>query len=164
VSDNEKIIPFPVNRISDITKTGPTDKSQVNVKDIEVLKRIQDDQTKQFCEGAIDDMSMNLLRGFVELAIKTDNINFTRDLALLIDMLRGLIYRDFGLPHPSQELVNKMVSLKTHKNGQQSARINYSTVLDINKQSSPLSKDVKSELKDIQDGAHTIFDGDDIND
>jgi len=57
-----------------------------------------------------------------------------------------------------------MVSLKTHKNGQQSARINYSTVLDINKQSSPLSKDVKSELKDIQDGAHTIFDGDDIND
>jgi len=47
VSDNEKIVPFPVNRISDITKTGPTDKSQVNVKDIEVLKRIQDDQTQR---------------------------------------------------------------------------------------------------------------------
>ena len=109
-------------------------------------------------------MSMNILRGFVDLAVKTDNINFTRDLALLIDMLRGLIYRDFGLPHPAQELVNKMVSIQTHKNGQQSAKINYSTVLDIKKQSTPLSKDVKQELKDIQDGALSIFDGDDIND
>ena len=161
---SDKIIPFPTNAIHNIEKTGPTDKKTLPVDEQKTLKRIQDDNTKKFCEGAIDDISMNMLRQFVELAVKTDNINFTRDLALLIDMLRGLIYRDFGLKHPSQELVNKMVSLKTHKNGQQSARINYSTVLDINKQSSPLSKDVKSELKDIQDGAHTIFDGDDIND
>ena len=164
MSDNNKIVPFPLERISDITKTGPTDKTRLNQKDTETLKRIQDEQTKQFCESAIDDISMNMLRGFVELAIKTDNINFTRDLALIIDVLRGLIYRDFGLPHPAQELVDKMVTLKTSKSGQQSAKINYTTVLDINKQSSPLSKELKSELKDIQEGAHSLFDGDNIDD
>jgi len=164
VSDNDKIIPFPLDRIEKPETAGPADKRGVKVEDAEALQRIRDDQTKKFCEGAIDDISMNLLRAFVDLAVKTDNLNFTRDLALLIDMLRGTIYRDFGLSHPAQDLVNKMVSIKAYKNGQQSAKIDYSKVLDIKKKSSPLSKEVKSELKDIQDGAMTIFDGDELND
>jgi len=163
VSEDEKIILFPVDKIKDISKTGPVDKLKSTIEDTEALKRIQDDNTKRFCEGADDDMSMNMLRGFVDLAIITDNINFTRDLALLIDMLRGLIYRDFGLKHPAQELVNKMVAIQTHKNGQQSAKINYNTVLNLDLKSKPFSKDIKNELKDIQDGAHTIFNGDDLN-
>jgi hypothetical protein len=163
-SDKDKIILFPTNRIVDLSKTGPAEKSNNNVRDTETLKRIQEDQTKQFCDGVVDDMSMNLLRGFVEIAIKTNNINFTKDLALLIDVLRGLIYRDFGLTHPMHQLVEKMVDIRTLKNGQQSAKINYSTVINTKKQSVPLSKDVKNELKDIQDGAHTLFNGDNLND
>ena len=160
---SDKIIPFPTNAIHNIEKTGPTDKKTLPVDEQKTLKRIQDDNTKKFCEGAIDDISMNILRQFVELAVKTDNINFTRDLALLIDMLRGLVYRDFGLKHPSQELVNKMVAITTHKNGQQSAKIDYSKVLNIKSKSMPLSKDMKEELKDIQDGAGGLFDGDNID-
>jgi len=164
VTDDNKIILFPSDKIKDLGKTGPADKNNLNERDAQSLKRIQEDQTKKFCDSATDDMSMNLLRGFVDLAVKTDNINFTKDLALVIELLRGLIYRDFGLTHPAQELVNKMVTIQTHKNGQQSARINYSDVLDIKKKSLPLSKDLKQELKDIQDGAHTFFNGDDLKD
>ena len=39
------------------------------------------------------------------LAIKTDGYNFTKDLAMLVDMIRGLIYRDFDMKHPTQELI-----------------------------------------------------------
>jgi hypothetical protein len=160
---SDKIIPFPSDRISDISKTGATDKKKLNVKDQNTLKRIQDDNTKKFCEGAVDDISMNMLRNFVDLAVKTDNINFTKDLALLIDILRGLIYRDFGLKHPSNQLVDKLVHVTTHKNNQQSAKIDYSKVLNIKTKSVPFNNEVKNELKDIQDGA-TIFDGDNIDD
>lgn len=162
MSEDEKIILFPVDRIKDISKTGPADKSKPTIKDTEALKRIQDDQTKKFCEGVVDDIGMSILRHFVELAVKTDNINFTRDLALVIEMIRGLIYRDFGLKHPAQDLVNKMVSIKVSKTGQQSAKINYSTVLNLKQLSNPLSKDVKQELKDLQDGAG-VFTGEDLN-
>ena len=159
---SDKIIPFPTGAIHNIEKTGPTDKKTLPVDEQKTLKRIQDENTKKFCEGAIDDISMNLLRSFVELAVKTQDINFTKDLALIIDMLRGLIYRDFGLKHPSQQLVDTMVSITTHKNGQQSAKIDYSKVLNIKSKSNPLSKDVREELKDIQDGSADFFtpDGD----
>ena len=80
------------------------------------------------------------------MAIKTEKSSFTKDLAMLVDVMRGLIYRDFGMKHPSQVLSEKMVELRTLKNGTQSARINY----DIFKRGKtvPLNPDVKEELKD----------------
>ena len=65
---------------------------------------------------------------------------------MLVDTLRGLIYRDFGMKHPSQVLSEKMVELRTMRDGTQSARINY----DIFKRGKtvPLNPDVKQELKD----------------
>ena len=68
-----------------------------------VNRQIQQQQTKQFVETGVDDISMNLLKSFVDLAMKTNN-HFTKDLALLVDVMRGLIYRDFGVSHPGQKL------------------------------------------------------------
>ena len=52
--------------------------------------------------------------------------SFTKDLAMLVDVMRGLIYRDFNMKHPSQVLSEKMVELRTLKDGSQSGfRINY---------------------------------------
>ena len=80
------------------------------------------------------------------MAIKSEKNTFTKDLAMLVDVMRGLIYRDFGMKHPSQILSEKMVELKVLKDGTKSARIDY----DIFKKgkSVPLNPDVKDELKD----------------
>ena len=65
---------------------------------------------------------------------------------MLVDIMRGLIYRDFNMKHPSQILSEKMVELKINKDGGQSARINYDI---FNKgKTVPLNPDVKDELKD----------------
>ena len=60
--------------------------------------------------------------------------------------MRGLIYRDFNMKHPSQVLSEKMVELRTLKDGSKSARIDY----DIFKKGKtvPLNPEVKEELKD----------------
>ena len=116
-----------------------------------VSKEIQKQQTKKFVETAVDDISMNLLKSFVDLAMKTNNPNFTKDLALLVDVMRGMIYRDFELPHPAQLLADKMVKLKTNQAGTVSAKLDYADVLGKPAMTKPISGDVKNELKDLND-------------
>ena len=149
MSDDKKdkgatILPFPKNRIVESSTAGPA-----NAK---VSKRLEEQQTRQFVETSVDDMSLNLLRQFYDMAVKTDKHSFTKDLALLVDIMRGLLYRDFGIKHPAQSLSDKMVILKVNKDGSQSAKIDYTGIINgSGKTGKPLSKDFKQELKDLNE-------------
>ena len=115
-------------------------------KNQKFLDEMHKQQTKEFVETSVDDISLGLLKQFYNMAIKTEKNTFTKDLAMLVDVMRGLIYRDFGMKHPSQILSEKMVELKVLKDGTKSARIDY----DIFKKGKtvPLNPSVKEELKD----------------
>ena len=137
--DGADIIPFPANRIVEKSTAGPR-------QDKAFLDRIHRQQTKEFVETSVDELSLNLLKQFYNMAIKTEKPSFTKDLAMLVDVMRGLIYRDFNMKHPSQVLSEKMVELRTLRDGTQSARINYDI---FNKgKTVPLNPDIKEELKD----------------
>ena len=125
---DDKIIPFPKNRIVN-QRSRELDEQRRKMGD-KVAKEIEKQQTKQFVETSVDDMSMNLLRQFYDMSVKTDKHSFTKDLALLVDMMRGLMYRDFGVKHPAQSLSDKMVTLKVNRDGTQSAKIDYTGVTD----------------------------------
>ena len=153
----DNVILFPTNKIVEKSTTGP-------VKDDKFTKKLQEEQTRQFVETSVDDMSINLLRQFYNMAIKTNKTTFTKDLAMVVDMMRGLVYRDFDIKHPAQALSDKLVELRTLKDGSQSAKIDYSSLMDKkHKQHKPFSPDIKDELRDINDQAG-MFDGDDLND
>ena len=146
---DDKIIQFPTNRIvNERTKELNPQRKKMGEK---VAKQIQQQQTKQFVETAVYDISMNLLKSFVDLAMKTNNPNFTKDLALLVDVMRGMIYRDFGVSHPAQKLADKMVKLKTNQAGTVSAKLDYAQVLEKPVATKPISGEVKKELKDLND-------------
>ena len=147
--DKDKIILFPQNRI--VNKRTKELSEQRRKMGEKVAKEIQKQQTKKFVETAVDDISMNLLKSFVDLAMKTNDPNFTKDLALLVDVMRGMIYRDFKMPHPAQKLADKMVKLKTNQAGTVSAKLNYAEVLDKPAMTKPISKDMNKELKDVND-------------
>lgn len=145
MTDNDNVISFPSDRI--------VEKRDIS-QDPKVVEKMRLQNTKNFVETAVDDISMNLLRNFVDLAMKTNQPSFTKDLALLVDVMRGMIYRDFGLSHPAQKLSDKMIDLKTHRNGTLSAKIDYSKVLDIPlKTPKPISTNIKDELQDLNDTA-----------
>jgi hypothetical protein len=145
MTDKDNVISFPSDRI--------VEKRDV-LQDPKVVEKMRLQNTKNFVETAVDDISMNLLRNFVDLAMKTNQPSFTKDLALLVDVMRGMIYRDFGLDHPAQKLSDKMVDLKTNRNGTLSAKIDYSKVLDIPlKTPRPISVNIKDELQDLNDTA-----------
>ena len=139
--DYKNVIPFPTNRIVEKSTAGPKKEDQ------KFLDEMHKQQTKEFVETSVDNMSLNLLKEFYNMGIKTDRGEFTKDLAMLVDTMRGLIYRDFNMKHPSQVLSEKMVELKVNRDGGQSARINYD-IFHKGKTTRPFSKDLKEELKD----------------
>ena len=150
MADDGKIIPFPTDKIVN-PRTRELDEQRRKMGE-KVAKQIQEQQTKKIVETAVDDISMHLLKNFVDLAMKTNQPNFTKDLALLVDVMRGMIYRDFKIKHPAQKLADKMVELKTNKAGTVSEKINYSNVLDESvRNNRPISGDVNKELKDLNE-------------
>ena len=147
---DDNIILFPTNRIAN----KETVKHPVDPKEHE---KLVEEQTKEFVEGNVDDIAYQLLDKFVAMGIRTNQLAFTADLALVIDTIRGLVYRDFNKKHPAQQLTDKMVTLST-KSGNKSARLDYSKVLDVShRPHKPLSQDIEDEVRDLSDMADIHF-------
>ena len=149
MSDNNVIL-FPTNRIKDKEKVKhPVDPKEHN--------RLVEEQTREFVEGNVDDIAYKLLDKFVTMGIRTNQLTFTADLALVIDTIRGLVYRDFNKKHPAQQLTDKMVTLNTSGKNK-SARLDYSKLLDVkHRPHKPFSKDIEDEVRDLADMADIQF-------
>lgn len=140
---DDKIILFPTERIVNKETARPNPKAG---------EKVRVDRTKEFVEGNVDEIAMNMLRQFVEMAMKTDKPEFTKDLGLVVDILRGMIYRDFDVQHPAQKLADKIVDLKMTRFGPQ-VLIDYNRVLETqHKPHKPLSNEIKDEIKRRNDG------------
>lgn len=143
MDDTNKIILFPTERIVNKETARPDPKAG---------EKVRVDRTKEFVEGNVDEIAMNMLRQFVEMAMKTDKPEFTKDLGLVVDILRGMIYRDFDVQHPAQKLTDKIVDLKMTRFGPQ-VWIDYNRVLETqHKPHKPLSNEIKDEIKRRNDG------------
>ena len=57
---------------------------------------MRDYQTAKFVETSTDKLGLDLIREFVGMQLDTNEDNFTKDLALVMDAIRGLLYRQFG--------------------------------------------------------------------
>jgi hypothetical protein len=132
VDEKDNIIQFPSNKI--VRNLGGTTEPSLDFvkKQTEANDKIKHAQTKAFVESSVDNIVMNLINSFLDIAIKTDKITFTKDLAMVVDSLRGLIYRDFGMKHTSHSL----------------------------KPTRPFNKEIKEELDDLTNGAGTFFESD----
>ena len=141
---------FPTNRI----KNKETVKHPVDEKE---HQRLVEEQTKEFVEGNVDDIAYQLLDKFVAMGIRTNQMTFTADLALVIDTIRGLVYRDFNKAHPAQQLTDAMVTLNTSGKNK-TARLDYNKILKTNhKPHKPLSRDIEDEVRDLSDMADVHF-------
>ena len=148
---DDKIVLFPTNKIVNREKTGKTVSPEEH-------QRIVDQQTKEFVESTVDDIAYTLLDKFINAGIKTKEDTFMADLALAIDTIRGLVYRDFKKYHPAQALADKMVQITVQRNGQKNAKLDYSQVIGVDhKPHRPLSEDVRKEVKDLADMENIEF-------
>ena len=145
--NDDNVILFPTDKIKRKVPVGEKQQSKFS-------EEIKKQQTKDFVESLTDDIGFDLLKKFVDAGIKTNAQTFTKDLAIVIDTIRGLVYRDFELPHPAQLLGEKMVDLKVNKDGNfRTAKITYDMFLDKPTKPRPaISKDIKKELDFLREG------------
>ena len=133
-------------------------------QDSPFTKRLKEQQTREFIEGSVDEIGFELLRKFSDMGLRTNKETFTKDLALVIDCIRGLIYRDFNMAHAAQLMANKMVSIKFNRGGKASAaRIDYSDFMKKPKRPDVFNKEFKEELNDLQDGSDMFESDIDLN-
>ena len=150
-----KIIIFPENRIK---------KKITHPQESPFTKRLKEQQTREFVEGSVDEIGFELLRKFSDMGLRTNKETFTKDLALVIDCIRGLIYRDFDMAHAAQLMANKMVAIKFNRGGKASAaRIDYSDFMKKSKRPNVFNKEFKEELNDLQDGSDMFESDMDLN-
>ena len=114
-----ELIQFPTNRI--VRRAPPTPKpTERQEKDMQIAK---------FVEELTEQLSMTILS---ILSICQENVvhmkgdNFLRDLAVVVESLKGLLYRDFGKDHPMHKVTDTLTNIITLKTGQRITDINYS--------------------------------------
>ena len=89
-------------------------------------KREQEVQIAQFVEDLTEQLSMQILATCQENVVHMKGEPFLRDLAIVIEGVKSLLYRDFGKAHPMQRLTDTMIQIITMKTGQKVTDINYS--------------------------------------
>ena len=89
-------------------------------------KQEKDVQIAQFVEDLTEQLSMQILATCQENVVHMKGEPFLRDLAIVIEGVKSLLYRDFGKVHPMQKLTDTMIQIITMKTGQRITDINYS--------------------------------------
>ena len=90
---------------------GPwTAKSGREVKglDSDFIARQQD---VMFAEELCQSLMVQMIHTMNENGIKVSESNFIRDVAMIIELVKGSIYRDRGLQHPAQKFMEEFVSI-----------------------------------------------------
>ena len=112
-----ELIQFPKNRIVRRPPTVSPTITEQQEKDIQVA---------QFVEDLTEQLSMQILATCQENVVHMKGEPFLRDLAIVIEGVKSLLYRDFGKKHPMQKLTDTMIQIITMKTGQRITDINYS--------------------------------------
>ena len=111
-----EVIQFPTSRI--VRRAPPLPKL--------TERQEEDQQVHKFIEELTEQLSMTILAIFQENVVHMKGDNFLRDLAVVVESLKALLYRDFGKKHPMQKVTDTLTSIITLKTGQRITDINYS--------------------------------------
>lgn len=139
----KNVVVFPENRIKRPPKPVHPEAS----------KKMRAYQAAKFVETATDEIGLDLVRRFVAMGLDTKQDTFTKDLALSMDAIRGLLYRQYNMGHPIQKLVDASVKLRMNKVGVVTARIEYSVMSDeTSAQTKPITKNISDDLNNRNEG------------
>ena len=93
---NDNIIIFPKIR-KESPKSTLTEKQKKEIKDL---------QASMYVAQLTDAIQDELFQMLNKNGIKVDNIDFQKDFSLTMDSIKSLLYRDFGLKHTLQTIVD----------------------------------------------------------
>lgn len=118
--DKDNIIQFPGTKQKKISEKQIDDlieETNYHKEEIEMI------------EHTIDEVAIDVIRHLVDIGCDINKKHFYGDLALITEVLRGMIMRDFGKEHLAQALIDKIITIEHNAKGEVQPIINYSKVL-----------------------------------
>ena len=117
--DKDNIITFPGTKL-------PTKDSIDKLNDELLMQK----EEVEMIESTIDEVAIDLIRRLVDMGIDINKKEFYGDLAMITELVRGLIYRDFKREHLATVLIDKIIDIQYNEKGEVQPVINYSRVLE----------------------------------
>tara|TARA_R100000697_G_scaffold109046_1_gene124686 strand:+ start:730 stop:1128 length:399 start_codon:yes stop_codon:yes gene_type:complete len=112
-----KIIPFPIKRVVNKPAADP-----------KIKQALEDIKIKQFVEKLTEELSMDILAVLQENVVDIKSDNFIRDIAMVIESIKSLLYRDFNKKHKYQDITDVITNIMMTQTGQKITNINYDKI------------------------------------
>ena len=89
---------------------------------------------KRNADTLSESLAIDILTILQEQVADMQTAEFIADLAVLIEMIKSTLYRDHNLPHPIQEIIAKIATVKVLPDGEKVTELNYKPILRPNEE------------------------------
>ena len=113
------LIPVPIKRI---IRKNPTPQS------VETESKKKKAKENYFIEQLSEEIVLHIIHVLQDNAVKMKDEAFLRDLAVIIESIKSLIYRDFGRRHKMQAISDALATIKKLPDGKQVTDLDYSKI------------------------------------
>ena len=100
---------------------------EVKLPDTDVIAMQQD---IQFAEELTQSLMVQMIHTMSENGIDVSEKTFIRDMAMVISMVNGSIYRDMGMPHITQKFMEEYVEIEDD-DGTFQTEVDFETIVEL---------------------------------
>ena len=101
---------------------------EVKLPDTDVIAMQQD---MQFAEELTQSLMVQMIHTMSENGIDVSAKTFIRDMAMVISMVNGSIYRDMGMAHITQKFMEEYVDIHDDEGGSYETEVDFETIVEL---------------------------------
>ena len=101
---------------------------EVKLPDTDVIAMQQD---IQFAEELTQSLMVQMIHTMSENGIDVSAKTFIRDMAMVISMVNGSIYRDMGMAHITQKFMEEYVDIHDDDGGSYETEVDFETIVEL---------------------------------
>ena len=137
-----KLIKFPTHRV--VHNNPNPIRPELSEEE---ARQIKEDK---FVEQITESLILDIIHVLQENVVDTKTDVFLRDLAIVIESIKGLLKRDFGRKHPMQTIADSIAKIHTLKDGRKVTDLNYSKLMTKKQKENKQEEDKRQQELDIQ--------------
>ena len=88
-------------------------------------------QNIQFAEELTQSLMVQMIHTMSENGIDVSAKTFIRDMAMVISLVNGSIYRDMGMAHITQKFMEEYVNIDEDDDGSYETEVNFETIVEL---------------------------------
>ena len=88
-------------------------------------------QNIQFAEELTQSLMVQMIHTMSENGIDVSAKTFIRDMAMVISLVNGSIYRDMGMAHITQKFMEEYVNIDVEDDGSYETEVNFETIVEL---------------------------------